>query len=112
MDRCTANQVHSRAGGRRRTDPGKFTRMTNTAARVAGLLPAARDANATDAELLRRFTTDRDGPAFSALVARHGPMVFGVCRRVLRDWHLAEDAFQAAFLVLARRAAVISPPGA
>ena len=92
--------------------PGKFTRMTTTASRVAGLLAPARDTDTPDAELVRRFAADRDDFAFVALVRRHGPMVFGVCRRVLRDWHLAEDAFQAAFLVLARRASAISPPGA
>ncbi len=57
--------------------------------------------------LLERFAADRDGPAFEALVARHGPMVLGTCRRILADPHDVEDAFQATFLVLARRAGSI-----
>jgi RNA polymerase sigma factor (sigma-70 family) len=58
-----------------------------------------------DRELVRRFVTWRDEEAFTALVRRHGAMVLRVCRRVLQDGHAAEDAFQAAFLVLSRKAA-------
>jgi RNA polymerase sigma factor (sigma-70 family) len=57
----------------------------------------------TDAQLLTRFTTERDEAAFAALVRRHGPMVMGVCRRILRDPHETEDAFQATFLVLVQK---------
>src|SRR4051812_2861450 len=60
-------------------------------------------------ELLDRYATRRDESAFEALVARHGPMVLGVCRRVLDDPHAVEDAFQATFLVLVRRAGSLGP---
>jgi RNA polymerase sigma factor (sigma-70 family) len=61
----------------------------------------------TDHDLLRRFVDQRDEAAFEALVRRHGPMVLRLCRRLLRDWHDAQDIFQATFLVLARKAAAI-----
>ncbi len=61
-------------------------------------------AAASDTQLLGRFAADRDEGAFAALMARHGPMVMTVCQGVLRDSLDAEDAFQATFLILARKA--------
>jgi DNA-directed RNA polymerase specialized sigma24 family protein len=63
----------------------------------------------TDRRLLELFVTDKDEAAFEALVRTHGPMVLAVCRRVLHNLHDAEDAFQATFLVLVRKAASIRP---
>src|SRR5438093_3493944 len=62
-----------------------------------------------DAELLERYVRQREEVAFEALVRRHGPMVLGVCRRVLHNDHDAEDAFQATFMVLVRKAGSIVP---
>jgi RNA polymerase sigma factor (sigma-70 family) len=61
----------------------------------------------TDDELLERFLTRREEAAFTILLQRHGPMVLGVCRRLLGDAQAAEDCFQATFMVLVRRAASI-----
>jgi RNA polymerase sigma factor (sigma-70 family) len=64
-----------------------------------------------DTRLLERFARHRDETAFTALVVRHGPMVLGVCRRLLRQETDVEDAFQATFLILVRRAGDIARPG-
>jgi RNA polymerase sigma factor (sigma-70 family) len=81
-------------------------------ARARGLeLTTPARVDSTDAELLDRFARMRDQVAFAALVRRHGPMVFGVCRRVLRDANDAEEAFQVTFLVLVRKAAGLREPG-
>jgi len=82
-------------------------RTANVAQHVQDLLTVHHLAAGPDDELLRRYLADRDEAAFAALVHRHGALVFGICRRVLSDRHLAEDAFQATFLVLARKAAGI-----
>src|SRR5215813_1675621 len=68
---------------------------------LIGSVPAAA---LTDSQLLERFIAQRDETAVEVLVRRHGPLVFGVCRRVLHNVHSAEDAFQATFLILARKA--------
>jgi len=65
---------------------------------------------ASDGQLLERFVATREEGAFAALVERHGPMIHGVCRRILGDGADADDAFQATFLVLVRKAGSIVPP--
>ncbi len=70
----------------------------------------APPANQTDRELMDRFLRQQDETAFAALVQRHGPMVLGLCRRILAHEQDAEDAFQATFLILVRRAGTIENP--
>jgi len=77
---------------------------------VRGMMLARDPAVLGDAELVERFVASQDAAAFEALVRRHGPMVLGVCRRVLNDPNDAEDAFQATFVVLLRRIGSLERP--
>ncbi len=74
---------------------------------IRKLATARKDLELPDHQLLERFAAHRDEAAFAALLKRHGPMVLGVCHSVLHNLHDAEDVFQAAFLVLARKAGSI-----
>lgn len=86
--------------------PGLLPTLIRHLRRPPGANPSA------DAELVRRFVVLRDGEAFEELLRRHGPLVWGVCRRRLSNRADAEDAFQSTFLVLAKRAAAIRRPEA
>ena len=83
--------------------------MKNVIDHLRSALIRKDGAGLTDGQLLASFIATRDEAAFVALVRRHGRMVLGVCRRILRHEHDAEDAFQATFLVLARKAASVVP---
>lgn len=84
---------------------GSMNRLLDHLRRVT----AAPKQPPSDGELLAGFIERREEDAFAAPLRRHGPMVLGVCRRVLGDLHDAEDAFQATFLVLVRKAASVRP---
>ncbi len=86
--------------------------MPPNAMTLLGYLRRLAPPAAPDAALLADWLSRRDEGAFAALVARHGPMVLGVCRRILGDRHHAEDVFQATFLVLARQAVLLRRPEA
>src|SRR5882724_5901090 len=85
----------------------------SVARQIESLFDGGSVAGLTDRQLLERFNTRRDSAgeaAFAALLAEHGPMVLDICRQLLGDRHHAEDAFQAVFLVLARKARSIRDP--
>lgn len=81
-----------------------------TANRTATFFSRLSGSDEPDADLVRRYATTRDAAAFESILRRHGPLVFAICRRTLGCSHDAEDAFQAAFLVLARKAGRIREP--
>jgi len=82
----------------------------NTVIRHLRTLSAGARCSAPDEELLRKFVAERDEGAYAALLGRHGPLVWSVCRRLLTCTQDAEDAFQATFLVLAYKARSIGRP--
>jgi RNA polymerase sigma factor (sigma-70 family) len=82
-------------------------RLDGVLSQIRKLVEADQDDTQNDGELLLRFVQQHDEAAFAALVRRHGPLVLGVCKRVLRHVHDCEDACQATFLILARRASSI-----
>ena len=90
-----------------------FVTTPSVVRQIGSLFDGGSVVGLTDRQLIERFNDRRDAvgeAAFAALVARHGPMVLHVCRQLLGDRHHAEDAFQAVFLVLARRARSIRDP--
>src|SRR5947209_13014499 len=82
-------------------------RQLNTLLRYLRRVAAPAAGGLSDADLLGRFADGRDEAAFEALVWRHGPLVYGVCRRILGHAQDTEDAFQASFLILARKAGAV-----
>src|SRR5690242_15737631 len=87
------------------------TAPTSSLRRLVRHCAAASLADCPDEQLLERFSGQGDEVAFAALVRRHGPLVLGACRRLLRDGHTAEDCFQAVLLLLATRAHRLRRPG-
>jgi len=81
------------------------------AARSASTAPSVDLSSLSDEQLLARFFQKREDAAFEAIVKRHGPVVYGVCRRILSNSNDADDAFQATFLVLVRKGASLRQPG-
>ena len=85
------------------------TQMHKVIQDIRSALPLQDGDGLTDGQMLECFVSCQETLALEALVRRHGPMVWGVCRRILPNHHDAEDAFQATFLVLVRKAASVNP---
>ena len=83
--------------------------MATTFEQLQVLLQPGISPTVADADLMEQFVQHNENHAFAEIVRRHGPMVLGVCRRILHHHHDAEDAFQAVFLVLAQKAETIAP---
>jgi RNA polymerase sigma factor (sigma-70 family) len=90
-------------------NPVATTQLSQFLRRLGGLSPGREVDGLTDGDLLEQYVRRRDEAAFEALVRRHGPMVLGVCQRLLHHPDDAEDAFQATFLVLVRKGATVMP---
>jgi RNA polymerase sigma factor (sigma-70 family) len=86
---------------------GMAEALTDVLRYICRLAGSERGNEPSDGDLLQQFVAERDEGVFARILERHGPLVFGVCRQVLGNPHDAEDAFQATFLVLARKAAFI-----
>jgi RNA polymerase sigma factor (sigma-70 family) len=85
------------------------SQLSQVIAHLRNIVLAGGETDLTDGQLLDCFIDGHEEAALAGLARRHGPMVWGVCRRILRSHHDAEDAFQATFLVLVRRAESIVP---
>ncbi len=84
-------------------------KLDNVVQRLRKTILRLDGAGLSDGQLLDCFIAERDEAAFEALVRRHGPMVMGVCQRLVGHFQDAEDAFQATFIVLSRNAAAVVP---
>ena len=86
-----------------------MSQLSKVIKHLRGIVHQQEAQHTSNGRLLELFITQKDETAFEELMRRHGPMVWGVCQRVLPNSHDAEDAFQATFLVLVRKARSVRP---